>query len=91
MEAALQRFFLPPDIELLLDCYRRALLCGFVDQGDRFLQTSRPIVQVAEPQRCRQIVRIESQCALEPRLRQVVSPSMKAATPAPKQRLASPG
>ena len=50
---------------------RRSLACRFVD-GDRLRQSPGAVVQVAEPHRCRQVVRIQVQGALEARLRKAV-------------------
>ena len=75
VEAALQLLFLAPVVDLLLKVAapRRAISRGLVDR-DRLGQTTRAVVQVAEPLRRLQMIRIERERALEAALRHTILP-----------------
>src|SRR5919198_1165588 len=73
MEPALQLLFLAPEIQLRLQLapILRTLLCGFVDR-DGVRETPGAVVEVREPHRRRQKIRIAGEGALEARLRHVI-------------------
>ena len=92
VEAAVQRLLLPPVGEPLLKLarVRRSLQGGFVS-GDRLVETTGPIVQVAEPA-CRwPVTGLRARAHSKRACATSFCPSMNAATPAPKHRLASRG